>query len=116
MKKQPAAKAAPTAARRNLTTFRASHDPAVIIPNKIKAALEKLRKDGGDEAYAYEVNDPSGGVAFCKLADVSAMHLGQFRDQFADHVVEVKQDIGSRRGPRRVWFATVKAAQVARGE
>jgi hypothetical protein len=107
------AKAAP-APRRTLATFKATHDPAVIIPNKIKAALEQMRREGGDEAYAYEFSDPAG-VPFSKLAGVSIVHLNQYRDQFSDYTVQVKQDTGSRRGPRWVWFATPKAAKVARG-
>lgn len=108
------AKTAP--GKRNLSTFRASHDPSIIIPNKIRAALEQLKKEQGDEGYAYEFTDPSGGVTFTKLSGVGPQQLAQYRDQFAEHIVEVKQDMGSRRGPRQVWFATVKAAKVARGE
>lgn len=106
--------AAPAANKRDLTTFNASHNPAVIIPSKIRAALEQLRKDGGDEAYAYEFSDATGGTPFTKLADVSAIHLAQYRPQFADHIVEVKQDTGSSRRPRLVWFATPAAAKKAR--
>lgn len=108
------AKTAPT--KRNLSTFRASHDPAIIIPNKIRAALDQLKKDQGDEGYAYEFTDKTGGTPFAKLAGVGVQQLSQYREQFADHIVEVKQDIGSHRGPRYVWFATAKAAKVARGE
>lgn len=106
-------KAAPTASR-TLATFKASHDPSVIIPNKIKAALEAMRKNGGDEAYAYEFSDSTGGTPFAKLSGVSIVHLNQYRDQFKEFLVEVKQDTGSRRGPRWVWFATAKAAKAAR--
>lgn len=115
-KTKPAALvAAPAPSRRTLATFKAKHDAATVIPNKIKAALERMKKDGGPEAYAYEQQDPDGGLPFVKLADISAAHLSQYRKQFADHVVVIRQDIGSKRSPRKVWFATVKAATEARG-
>lgn len=105
--------------RRNLNTFKAAHDQSTVINNKIRAALERLRREHGDEAYAYENANPpddnSEILPFTKLADVSAAHLNQFRAGFLDHVVEVKQDLGSHRAPRKVWFATVKAATKARG-
>lgn len=104
----------PAPVSRSLATFRASHDPTVIIPTKIKAALEKLRIDGGDEAYAYEYTDATGGVPFSKLAGVGSIHLNQYREQFKDFLVEVRQDTGSKRAPRWVWFATAKAAKAAR--
>jgi len=102
-------------ARRNLATFAASHNDDVKIPNKIRAALEQMRKEDGEEAYAYEATDPEG-TPFIKRAGISGVQLSQYRDQFAEHVVQVKQDTGSRRGPRWVWFATAKAAKKARGE
>lgn len=108
-------KAAPApAAKRSLSTFAAAHNPAIIIPNKIRAALEKMRKDDGDESYAYEFSDSTGGTPFAKLAGVSIVHLNAYREQFEEHLVEAKQDTGSRRGPRWVWFATAKAAKAAR--
>lgn len=102
--------------KRDLSTYFAAHDPKIIIPNKIRAALEKMCKDDGPEAYAYEFSDHTGGTPFTKLAGVSIVNLNAYREQFAAHVVEAKQDTGNRRGPRWVWFATVKAAKAARGE
>lgn len=101
--------------RRTLATFKAKHDSATVIPNKIRAALDRMKKDGGPEAYAYEQQDPDGGIPFAKMADVGGVHMAQYRKQFADHIVVIRQDIGSKRAPRRVWFATIKAALEARG-
>lgn len=111
--KKSATPALPT--RRSLATFKAKHDLATVVPNKIKTALERMKAQQGPEAYAYEATDPEGGVPFMKLADVGGIHLAQFRKQFIGHIVVVGQDTGSKRAPRRVWFATVAAATKARG-
>lgn len=108
------AKTAPTPAPRNLNTFRANHDRNVIVPNKIRAALADMAAKEGPEAYAYEGSDPEGGTPFIKRAGISQTDVGLFRDQFAEHVVELPNDSRSR--GKRVWFATVKAAKAARGE
>lgn len=105
----------PAPTRRTLATFKAKHDSATVIPNKIHVALERMKNDAGPEAYAYEQSDPDGGIPFSKLAGVGSVHLAQYRKQFGDHIVVIRQDIGSKRAPRRVWFATVKAALAARG-
>lgn len=99
---------------RNLSTFRASHDRNVIVPNKIKAALADMAAKEGPESYAYEGADPEGGVPFIKRAGISQSDVGLFREQFADHVVDLPNDSRSR--GKRVWFATAKAAKAARGE
>lgn len=108
------AKSAPQPARRSLATFKATHDPATVIPAKIRGALERMKRDQGPEAYAYEAQDPQA-VPFAKLADVGSNHLSQFRVQFMDFIVRAPADIGSKRAPRWVWFATVAAATKARG-
>lgn len=115
----PGAVAAATAAKagkhkRNVASFDAAHDPAVIQPNRLKAALAKLLKDGGREAYAYEFQDKSGAPTMSQMSGVSASHLNHYRAEFMHHVVKVKQDVGSKRGPKFVWFATVAAATKAR--
>ena len=100
------AKAAP----RSVASFKAAHDPSVVIPNKIRAALAKMEKDHGPEHYEYESD-------FYKLAGVSTQQLGAHRDEFDAHVVDAKPiGAGNSRAARRVWFATVKAAKAARGE
>ena len=93
-------------ATRTLADFRAAHDPDVMIPAKIRAALETLEKEGPEE-WRYEAE-------FISLAKVSQTQMGQYRDQFTAHIVEAPA-IGGR-APKRVWFATTKAARAARGE
>lgn len=97
-----------------LDTFKALHDPTVIIPAKIKAALTKLAKE--DVGFAYEATDARGGtLPMTKRADVSTIHLAQYRKQFAAHIVRVADQTGSRRSPRLVWFGDAAVALEARG-
>lgn len=105
----------PAPAKRSLATFKANHDPATVNPNKIRAALDRMKAEQGPEAYAYEQTDPEGGVPFMRLAGVGTVLLGQYREQFAGHIVTIKDQTGMRRPARRVWFATVAAATKARG-
>ena len=86
---------------RTLDDFRAAHDKNVIIPNKIRAALDEMLKEG-QENWAYEAE-------FIRRAGVSQTDMGLFRDQFSDHVVEAKNDRG-----KRIWFACVKVAEKVR--
>lgn len=112
------AKSVPVKTTRSLATFRAAHDVSVKIPAKIKAALEALRRDYGDQAYAYESTNPPGEDAippFLKLIGTTSAVIGPYRPQFLEHIVKIRQDTGSRRGVRLVWFATAKAASAARG-
>lgn len=100
------AKAAP----RNVASFKAQHNRNVVIPNKIRAALEKMAKDNGPEHYEYETD-------FVKLAEIGASDLAAHRDAFTKFIVEAKPiGKGTSRSPRRVWFATEKAAKAAAGE
>jgi hypothetical protein len=82
----------------------------VVIPNKIKAALEKMGKDHGPEHYEYESD-------FIKLAGIHGGDLSAHRTAFEDFIVDARPiGSGNSRAARRVWFATVKAAKAARGE
>lgn len=97
-----------------LDTFKSLHDPTVIIPRKIQAALAKLARE--DVAFAYEATDARGGsLTMTKRADVSTVHLAQYRALFADHIVKVPDQTGKRRGPRLVWFGDAAVALEARG-
>lgn len=88
---------------KTLADFRAAHDRNVIVPAKIRAALSKLSAEHA-ENWVYEAD-------LLKLAGISTTDIGMFRDQFAEHIVET-----SGRNAKRVWFATAKAAKVARGD
>lgn len=87
-----------------LDEFRKQFDKNVIVPDKIRAALEKLakrRKDG----TAWETE-----LQFLKTAGLSTTDLATFRDAFAEYHVNV----GTERAPKRVWFGSRLAADKAR--
>ena len=95
-----------TAAKpRTLADFRAAHDKNVIVPNKIRKALEDLKKIG-PEHFEYEAE-------VIKLSGVSQTDIGVFRDQFAEHIVETPAQHG--KSSKRVWFADPKVAAKVRG-
>jgi len=85
---------------KTLADFKAAHDPNVIVPNKIRAALAAIEKEG-PENWLYEVD-------FLKLSGVSTTQLSQFRDQFADHIIETPAS--SRGSAKRVYFGNAKVA------
>lgn len=80
---------------KTLAEFRLTYDKATIVPAKIKAGLKAL---GG--GWEYEVQ-------FAKLAGVSLADLGMFRDQFAAHVVSLRES-------RRAWAGTAAVANQMR--
>lgn len=86
---------------KSLADFRAAHDKNVIVPSKIKKALEAMEKDG-PENWAYEAD-------FIKAAGISQTDVSMFREQFAAHVVET-----GGKSPKKVWFASAKIAAKAR--
>lgn len=87
---------------KNLAAFRATHDRNVTVPAKIKSTLEALEKAEGPEAWEYEAE-------FMKRGTISSTDIGQFREQFAAHIVETKG-----KNPKRVWFVSTKTAATAR--
>ncbi len=87
---------------RTADDWQASHDPDVIIPNKIRAALAALLKQG-PEHYEYEAD-------FAKLAGVSLPKLAQYRAQFDSHIV-LGEDPTGRRTSQRGWFGNPKTAK-----
>ena len=76
---------------RPLSEFRAAHDKNFIVPAKIKDALKAL----GD-GWEYEAQ-------FIRLAGISQTDMGNFREQFSDHIVLVDRT-------KRVWAGTKSAA------
>jgi hypothetical protein len=88
---------------RTLKDFRAAHDRNVIVPQRLKEVLARLEKEQGPEHYEYELD-------LGKLAGVGMQDINVFREQFQDHVVTVRV----KGNERRVWFATAKAAALAR--
>lgn len=81
---------------RSLAEFRALYDKDYIVPRKVKAALKEL-----SDGWEYEVQ-------FAKDAGVSLADLSAYREQFADHVVQIGRE------SRRVWAGTVGLARELR--
>lgn len=75
----------------SLQEFRAAHDKSFIVPQKIRAALKAL----GD-GWEYEAQ-------FTRMAGISQTELGNYREQFSEHVVMVDRI-------KRVWAGTKAAA------
>lgn len=98
-------KPAPTvkAAGKTLADFRAAHDKSVIVPTKLKKALEKMA------AISWDTWDYEGD--FLRNAGIAPQDCTPYRGQFEEHIVET-----AGKNPKRVWFATPKAAKAARGE
>lgn len=86
-------------AKKTLDDFRAVHDKAFVVPNKIKAGLEQLGKDG----WEYESD-------FVKLCGVSVVDFGRFREGFSDFYVSV----GGERSGKRVWAGSKALAEKMR--
>ncbi len=80
---------------RSLNEFRLTYDKDTIIPAKVKTALRQL-----GQGWEYEVQ-------FAKIAGVSLADLGNYRDQFADHVVTLRES-------RRAWAGTTATAKAMR--
>jgi hypothetical protein len=86
---------------RTAADFRAAHDKAVIVPNKIRAALVELLKIG-PEHFEYD-ND------FMRLAGVSNIDMAAYRLQFAHYWFDTPGKSGGK-GSKRVWFGNPKVA------
>lgn len=97
---------------RTLSDFRAAHDKDVVIPNKIRAALEAMAKEHA-ERWCYEGEDPDVGPGILKRTGISTTDLGRYRERFEAHIVVVPGRNGKSQA-KRVWFATIKAAEAAR--
>lgn len=85
--------------KKDTDTFREQFDPAVIIPNKIKAALASLAKDEGPAAWDEEIH-------FLKRASLNAQTIAPHRETFKAHIVEAKKN----KRVINVWFVDPKAA------
>lgn len=81
--------------RKTLADFRATYDKSYVVPKKVKAALSAL-----GSGWEYEVD-------FAKQAGVSLSDIGMFRDQFNEHIVQVKEG-------RRIWAGTKSLAEQMR--
>lgn len=84
-----------TSKARSLDDFRKTHDKSYVVPEKIKAGLAKLGKDG----WEYESD-------FIRICGVSQQDFSRFRSQFEDYFLLV----GGRNHPKRVWAGSVELA------
>lgn len=89
----------------NLQSFKAEFDPDVFIPLRIREALAELGKEG---PQAWEASQE-----FAQRARLNTNRLSKYREEFADHIVEVKNRAGD---PKYIWFADPKVAKEARGK
>lgn len=85
---------------KTLEDFRAVHDKSFVIPNKIRAGLAQLGKDGWD----YEPE-------FMKLCGVNPLDFARFREEFAEFYVTV----GGSKSSKRAWAGTKATADKMRG-
>jgi hypothetical protein len=85
-------------------SFRNLHDRSVIVPRKIKTALEAMLKEHR-ESWKYEGD-------FIKFASISATEWPQYREKFKAHVIETPPANG--KGVRNVVFADAKVAASVR--
>lgn len=91
---------------RTIADFKGAHDPDVIVPRKIRAALEEIAKVG-PEHYEYEGD-------LIKLAGISQGQITKYRSQFEAHMVETPATHG--KSVKRVYFGNPKVAAKIRGE
>jgi hypothetical protein len=98
---------------KTLDQFRAKYDDTVRVPTQIRAALASLLAEGRD---AWEEEGPTAdGPGFIKRCGdrVGNTHIAKYRDQFAKHLVKVRE---KGKNDKWVWFADPKVASKARGE
>jgi hypothetical protein len=86
--------------KKTLADLRAAHDKAVMIPNRIREALEILAKSGDD--WVYEVDF----LALTKPG-ISTIDASKFRNGFEDWWADMPATNG-KSSVKRVWFASKK--------
>jgi hypothetical protein len=88
-----------TKTTKKLADFRAVHDKNFVVPERIKAGLARLGKDG----WEYE-------ASFIRLCETNVVDFSRFRDQFNEYCVVFKEN-GKE---RRVWAGSKAAADKMR--
>lgn len=81
---------------KTLADFKSVHDRDTVVPDRIKKALSLL----GHGGWEYEAE-------LSRLATIRLGDLHNFRDKFADYVVELK-------GGRRAWAGSIALAKQMR--
>jgi hypothetical protein len=87
---------------KTLADLRAAHDRKVVVPNKIKAAIQALAASGDEWIYEQEF------LTLVKPA-IGTTDIAKYRGQFEDFWAEMPTTNG-RSTMRRVWFSSKKAA------
>lgn len=80
---------------RPIHEFKVTYDKSYIIPRAIKAGLKLL-----GTGWEYE-------VAFAKMINVSLHDLGAYKDEFAQHIVSLREG-------RRAWAGRTSVADEMR--
>jgi hypothetical protein len=94
---------------RTLADLRSVHDKDIVIPNKIRAVIAAMAKEG-PEHHVYEQE-------LIKLADISVGDLAKYRGDFEDHIFVVTTANGKALpSPKNIWFHDVKVVKKLRGE
>lgn len=99
---------------RTLASFKATHDPKVVIPGKIKAALDRMKTEGA-ETFAYETQDADGLPTMVERTGVGSAILAKHRREFAAHIVLPPRPHGTKKSRKFVWFGDPTVATEARG-
>lgn len=89
---------------KTLADFRSKYDRSVVVPNKIRTALQALLKQEGPQAWEMEGD-------FVKRAGVSQADISKYREEFVKHVVVVRE---AGKSERKVWFADARIASQVR--
>jgi hypothetical protein len=87
-----------TKVKKTLADLHAAHDKNVMIPNRIRQALELLKASGDDWAYEPDF------MALTKPG-ISAIDISKFRGQFTDFWAETPA-VNGKNTIKRVWFAS----------
>ena len=89
---------------RNLDSFRATYDVDVVVPNKIREALEELKKLGPEWYWTDQ--------ELISHARISTVQLSTYRPQFVEH--QVKTPRTNKTESKVLWFADPAIAELAR--
>lgn len=87
----------------DIEAFRLKFDKSLIVPGKIKAALEAVAALG---AESWETEGD-----FVRRVGVSTTDFAKYRDQFSDFWLEARE---MGKAPTRIWAGTKKLADVLR--
>lgn len=91
----------PKKAGRSPDEFQKEHDQSFIIPERVRTGLAELA-----DTWEYEAD-------FMKRIACNATMVSPYREQFSEHVIDIKPRAG-RSHSKRAWCGTVKLANKLR--